>query len=307
MLNYIIRRLAISIFLAVTLVAIVFFMLRTVVPGDPVLLLAGERATPEMIETIRRHQGLDKPLPTQFYLFLKHAIEGDLGRSIMSKQPVLDMVKQAYPVTIRLTVFSFAITMILGILVGMVTAYWHDTWLDNILRVVTVAGASFPTFWLGLMFILIFAVWLGVLPVQGNLTFKGLLMPAMTLGLGTAAFLARLVRGAMLEVLNSDYIRTARAKGLMEPMVVLKHALRNALIPIITVAGFEIGGLLGGAVITENIFSLSGMGAMTITAIFNRDYPVIQGTVLFISLTYLFVNIIVDVTYAYVDPRIRYT
>ena len=307
MLNYIIRRLAISIFLAVMLVAIVFFMLRTIVPGDPVLLLAGERATPEMIETIRRHQGLDKPLSQQFYLFLKHALEGDLGRSIMSKQPVMEMVSQAYPVTIRLTVFSFLITMILGITVGMVTAYWHDTWIDNILRVVTVAGASVPTFWMGLMFILIFAVWLGVLPVQGNLTFKGLILPAFTLGLGSAAYLARLVRGAMLEVLNSDYIRTARAKGLIEPRVVLKHALNNALIPIITVAGFEIGGLLGGAVITENIFSLSGMGAMTITAIFNRDYPVIQGTVLFISLTYLFVNIIVDVMYAYVDPRIRYT
>ncbi len=306
MINYIIRRLVVSIFLAVMLVAIIFFLLRTIVPGDPVLLLAGERATPEMIETIRRHQGLDKPLPQQFLIFLQHALEGDLGRSIMSKQQVLDMLKLAYPVTIRLTLYSFIFTMVVGISTGMITAYWHDTWLDNIMRVVTVAGASVPTFWLGLMLILIFAVWLGILPVQGDMTFKGLIMPAVSLGVGTAAFLARLVRGAMLEVLNSDYIRTARAKGLIEPWVVLKHALRNALIPIITVAGFEIGGLLGGAVITENIFSLSGMGSMTITAIFNRDYPVIQGTVLFISLTYLFVNIIVDVMYAYVDPRIRY-
>jgi len=306
MINYIIRRLVISIFLAVMLVAIIFFMLRTIVPGDPVLLLAGERATPEMIETIRRHQGLDKPLPEQFFLFIKHALEGDLGRSIMSKQQVLDMLKNAYPVTIRLTALSFCFTMIVGIFTGIITAYWHDTWLDNIMRVITVAGASIPTFWLGLMFILIFAVWMGILPVQGNMSIRGLIMPAVSLGVGTAAFLARLVRGAMLEVLNSDYIRTARAKGLMEPGVVLGHALRNALIPIITVAGFEIGGLLGGAVITENIFGLSGMGSMTITAIYNRDYPVIQGTVLFISLTYLFVNIIVDVMYAYVDPRIRY-
>jgi len=307
MLNFIIRRLVITIFLAVMLVAIIFFLLRTIVPGDPVLLLAGERATPEMIESIRRHQGLDKPLPQQFYIFLTHALEGDLGRSIMTRQAVLDMVKGAYPVTIRLTALSFLFTMVVGIFTGMVTAYWHDTWLDNIMRVVTVAGASIPTFWMGLMFILIFAVWLGVLPVQGSMTVRGLIMPAITLGIGTAAFLARLVRGAMLEVLNSDYIRTARAKGLVETGVVLKHALRNALIPIITVAGFEIGGLLGGAVITENIFGLSGMGAMTITAIFNRDYPVIQGTVLFVSLTYLLVNIIVDVMYAYVDPRIRYT
>jgi ABC-type dipeptide/oligopeptide/nickel transport system permease component len=213
----------------------------------------------------------------------------------------------AYPVTIRLTLLSFIFTMVVGISVGIITAYWHDTWLDNIMRIITVAGASVPTFWLGLMFILIFAVWLGVLPVQGSLTFKGLIMPAISLGVGTAAFLGRLVRGAMLEVLNSEYIRTARAKGLSEFWVVMRHALRNALIPIITVAGFEIGGLLGGAVITENIFGLSGMGALTITAIFNRDYPVIQGTVLVIALTYLFVNIVVDVLYAYVDPRIRYT
>jgi ABC-type dipeptide/oligopeptide/nickel transport system permease component len=196
---------------------------------------------------------------------------------------------------------------VIGISVGVITAYYHDTWLDNIMRIVTVAGASMPTFWLGLMMILIFAVWLGILPVQGDMTLKGLIMPSISLGVGTAAFLARLVRGSMLEVLNGDYVRTARAKGLREIWVVLKHALRNALIPIITVAGFEIGGLLGGAVITENIFGLSGMGALTITAINNRDYPVIQGTILFIALTYLLVNILVDVMYAYVDPRIRST
>jgi peptide/nickel transport system permease protein len=307
MINYIVRRLLMTIFLAFTLLAIVFFLLRTIVPGDPVLLLAGERASPEMIETIRRHQGLDKPLPEQFWIFLKNAVAGDLGRSIMTHQEVTDVVMLAYPVTIRLTIVSFLFTMIVGISVGIITAYWHDTWLDNVMRIITVAGASVPTFWLGLMFILIFAVWLGVLPVQGSLKFKGLIMPAISLGVGTAAFLGRLVRGAMLEVLNSDYIRTARAKGLGEFWVVMRHALRNALIPIITVAGFEIGGLLGGAVITENIFGLSGMGALTITAIFNRDYPVIQGTVLVVALTYLFVNIVVDVLYAYVDPRIRYT
>jgi len=306
MVNYIARRLVLSIFLAVMLVAIVFFMLRTIVPGDPILLLAGERATPEMIEVLRVHQGLDKPLAQQFFIFLRNAVEGDLGRSIMTRQPVMETVLRAYPITIRLTALSFLFTMVIGILVGVITAYWHDTWLDNIMRVVTVTGASLPTFWLGLMFILIFAVFLGLLPVQGSVSLKGLIMPAITLGIGSAAFLARLVRGAMLEVLNSDYVRTARAKGVIEFGVVLKHALRNALIPIITVAGFEIGGLLGGAVITENIFGLAGMGQLTITAIYNRDYPVIQGTVLFVALTYLFVNIIVDVMYAYVDPRIRY-
>ena len=307
MINYIIRRLVMSVFLALALVAIIFFMLRTIVPGDPVLLLAGERATPEMIEQIRFNLGLDKPLHIQFWIFLRNLVQGDLGNSIMTRQPVVDRVLMAYPVTIRLTVVCFLYTMSLGVVVGVITAYWHDTWLDNAMRIITVTGASMPTFWFGLMLILLFAVWLGVLPVQGDTeTARGIILPMVTLGTGSAAFLARLVRGTMLEVLNSDYVRTARAKGLIEVWVVLKHALRNALIPIITVAGFQIGGLLGGAVVTENIFGLAGMGNLTLSSIFNRDYPVIQGTVLFIAFTYLFVNLFVDVMYAYVDPRIRY-
>ncbi|MBI9046298.1 MAG: ABC transporter permease [Anaerolineaceae bacterium] len=307
MINYIIRRLLLSSVLALILVAIVFFLLRTVVPGDPVILLAGDHATPEMIEQIRINQGLDKPLYVQFFIFVKNALQGDLGNSIMSKQPVTDRVLDSYPVTIRLTLYSFLYTITLGVIIGIVTAYWQDTWLDNLVRVITVFGASIPTFWLGLMLILIFSVWLGWLPVMGDTTsLKGLLLPAISLGTGTAAFLARLVRASMLEVLNSDFVRTARAKGLHERGVVLKHALRNSLIPIITIAGFQIGGLLGGAVITENIFNLAGMGTLVIKGITNRDYPVIQGTVLFIAVTYLFVNLIVDVLYAYVDPRIRY-
>lgn len=296
-----------SVFLALALVAIVFFMLRTIVPGDPVLLLAGERATPEMIEQIRANLGLDKPLHIQFLIFLQNLSKGDLGNSVMTRQPVLDRILMAYPVTIRLTIYCFLYTMALGLFIGVVTAYWHDTWLDNVMRIVTVTAASAPTFWLGLMLILVFAVWLGKLPVQGDsTTLRGSILPVLTLGTGSASSIARLVRGTMLEVLNSDFVRTARAKGLVEVKVVLKHALRNALIPIITVAGFQIGGLLGGAVVTENIFSLAGMGNLTLSSIFNRDYPVIQGTVLFIAFTYLFVNLFVDVMYAYVDPRIRY-
>jgi peptide/nickel transport system permease protein len=307
MVDFIIRRLIMTLFLALALLAIVFFMLRTVVPGDPVQTLAGERATPEMIAAIRAQWGLDKPLIQQFFIFIGNAARGDLGKSIFSRQPVTERLIAAYPITIRLTFYCFSYTLLLGVFIGVVTAYWHDTWLDNLMRVVSVFGASFPTFWLGLMLILIFAVYLGWFPVAGDMySFKGLLLPAITLGTGSAAFLARMVRAAMLEVLNSDYIRTARAKGLRENMVVLKHALRNALIPIITVAGFEIGGLLGGAVITENIFSLTGMGDLTINAIANRDYPVIQGTVLAIAFTYLLINLIVDISYAYVDPRIRY-
>ncbi|MCL4562747.1 MAG: ABC transporter permease [Chloroflexi bacterium] len=306
MLTYILRRLFISIFLVLALIAVVFFMLRTVVPGDPALVLAGENAPPEVIEQIRHNQGLDKPVIVQFLYFLRNLSHGDLGRSSMTRELVTQRLVEAMPITLTLTGLCFVYTMLLGILIGVITAYWHDTWLDNLIRVLTVTGASMPTFWFGLMLILIFAVGFGILPVQGGLSVRGMILPTICLGTGSAAYLARLVRAAMLEVLNSDYVRTARAKGVRELGVVLKHALRNALIPILTVAGFQIGGLLGGAVITESIFGLPGMGTLSINAIHNRDYSLIQGTVLFIVVIYLFVNLLVDISYAYVDPRIRY-
>jgi peptide/nickel transport system permease protein len=306
MTDYIIRRLIQSVFLVLALVAVIFFMLRTVVPGDPALVLAGENAPPSVIQEIRVQQGLDKPLIEQFWIFVKNMAHGDLGRSSMTRQPVVDRLADAMPFTLTLTLACFTYTMLLGIVVGVITAYWHDTWIDNVVRIITVAASSAPTFWLGLMLILLFAVFLNALPVMGDLSVRGMILPTLTLGTGSAAYLARLVRGAMLEVLNSDYIRTARAKGVRETSVVLKHALRNALIPIITVAGFQIGGLLGGAVITESIFGLPGMGTLSINAIHNRDYALIQGSTLFICLAYLFVNLFVDVMYAYVDPRIRY-
>jgi peptide/nickel transport system permease protein len=306
MTTFIIRRLIASFFLVFALVAVVFVMLRTVVPGDPVLALAGENAPPSVIEAIRRRQGLDKPVWQQFLIFVANMAQGDLGQSSMTRQPVVDRLMDAMPVTLSLTAICFVYTMVLGLSIGIITAYWHSTWLDDVARVVTVGGASLPTFWLGLMLILFFSVYLNVLPVQGGLTFQGLILPAITLGTASAAFLARLVRGSMMEVLNSEYIRTARAKGSGEFRVVMKHTLRNATIPIITVAGFLIGGLLGGAVITESIFGLAGMGTLAINAIHNRDYPLVQGAVLFISIVYLFINLLVDISYAIFDPRIRY-
>jgi peptide/nickel transport system permease protein len=306
MIEYVIRRLLISIVLAFALVAVIFFMLRTVVPGDPAEVMAGENAPPAVVEQIRHNMGLDQPLLVQFWFFIKNTFHGDLGNSTQTREPVTKRVFDAMPVTFRLTLYCFLYTMVLGIFTGVVTAYWHDTWLDNWLRILTVTGASMPTFWLGLMLILIFAVYLGLLPVFGSTDIKGMILPVLTLGTGSATYLARLVRSAMLEVLNSDFVRTARAKGVPETWVVIKHALRNALIPILTVAGFQIGGLLGGAVITETIFALPGMGTLSIKAIQGRDYPVIQGTTLFIVVVYLFVNLLVDISYAYVDPRIRY-
>jgi|HigsolmetaAR202D_1030399.scaffolds.fasta_scaffold00288_15 ABC-type dipeptide/oligopeptide/nickel transport system permease component len=302
---YIIRRILVAIPLMFGLVAIVFFLLRTLVPGDPAVILAGENATVELIEQVRRAQGLDKPLPEQFAIFVGNVLKGDLGRSSSTRQPVVERIALALPTTAALTLSTFLYSFSVGLFLGIITAYWRDSWLDNTLRVVTIFGASMPTFWLGPMLMLLFAIILGWLPAQGSLSLRGLILPTITLGTGAAAELSRLVRGSMLEVLSSDYIRTARSKGLAEKAVVIRHALSNALIPVVTIAAAQIGGLLGGAVITESIFGLPGIGTLSINAINDRDYAVIQGTVLFICGIYLFVNLLADITYAFIDPRIR--
>jgi ABC-type dipeptide/oligopeptide/nickel transport system permease component len=208
-------------------------------------------------------------------------------------------------VTLALTTSTFIYIMLLGLTIGVITAYWQDSWIDNLLRVLSVVSASMPTFWLGLMLMLFFSVALGWLPVISDLSVRGLILPTITLGTGSAAGLGRLVRANMLDVLSSDYIRAARAKGAREVSVVLRHALSNTLIPVVTIAGFTIGGLLGGAVITESIFGLGGLGTLAINAIHTRDYAVIQGDVLFICVVYLAINLLADVSYGFVDPRIR--
>jgi len=305
MLTYIVRRLLISIPLVLVLVFVVFILLRTLVPGDPALILGGETASVERLAQIRQEQGLDKPLLVQFGIFLGHVVQGNLGRSSITNEPVTERLWVALPVTLALTTSTFIYIMILGLTIGVVTAYWQDTWLDNVVRVLSVLSASMPTFWLGLMLMLLFAVTLGWFPVIGDLSPRGLFLPTITLGTGSAAGLGRLVRANMLDVLGSDYVRAARAKGVRESRVVLSHALRNTLIPVVTIAGFTIGGLLGGAVVTESIFGLGGLGTLAIIAIGTRDYAVIQGDVLFICVVYLMVNLIADVSYAFVDPRVR--
>lgn len=307
MINFIIRRLLASIVLSLLLVAIIFFALRILLPGDPTQMLAGENAPESVIAQIRQNQGLDRPVSMQFLYFLRNLSKGDLGISIMTRQPVFEQLLGAMPITVRLTLFCFLFSMGFGILFGVLTAYYHDTWIDNLIRVLTITGSSLPTFWLGLMLILVFSVKLRLFPVIGSIEFKGMILPVITLGLGFATYISRLVRASMLEVLNSDFIRTARAKGLHERGVVIKHGLRNILIPILTVAGFQIGGMLGGAVITEAVFNMPGMGTLMINAIYTRDYPVIQGATLFVVLVYFLCNLLVDLSYAYVDPRIRYS
>jgi peptide/nickel transport system permease protein len=304
--KYITRRFAIAIPLILAIATVVFVMLRVALPGDPAVILAGDRASPELIEQIRENLGLDRPVYEQYAIFLINATRGDLGRSVKFREPVAGVIANAVPFTITLTFLSVTFGTLFGILIGVVTAVYRGTWIDNISIVFVVFFYAIPTFWLGLILILVFAVGLRWLPVQGVGTWQHFVMPTVTLGIGQVALIARLTRSSMIETLAAPYIQTARAKGITERAVIFRHALRNVLIPIVTVVGLSIGGLLGGAVITESIFGLPGVGRLAIEAIHNRDYPMIQGTVLLVATSFVFVNLIVDVIYAYIDPRIRY-
>lgn len=304
--QYIMRRVVLAIPLILVVITIVFLMLRLGLPGDPAQIMAGDRATPELIAQIRENLGLDRPLFEQYLIFLRNAAQGDLGRSVKFREPVVDVIMNAFPFTITLTLASVIAGTFFGILVGVLTALKRATWVDNFATVFVVFFYSIPTFWLGLMLILIFSVGLRILPVQGASTPQHFILPTINLAVGQIALIARLTRSGMIEVLNADYIRTARAKGLSERAVITRHTLKNVLIPIVTVVGLSFGGLLGGAIITESIFGLPGVGLLVIDAINNRDYPMIQGTVLLVAITFIFVNLIVDILYAFIDPRIHY-
>lgn len=304
--TYILRRILIAILLIFTITAVVFVMLRVAVPGDPAIVLAGDRASPEMIEQIRKNLGLDRPVLEQFWVFLTKAVQADLGRSVKFGEPVFGVIARAFPFTVLLTFLSVSVGTVLGLGVGVLTAVRHGTWVDKLSVVLVVFFYSIPTFWLGLMLILVFAVGLRVLPVQGAETWQHFILPVTTLSIGQAALIARLTRANMIETLAALYMQTARAKGISERRAIFLHALRNTLIPVVTVVGLSVGGLLGGAVITESIFGLPGVGRLSIQAILDRDYPMIQGTVLLVAIAFVFVNLVVDVLYIYIDPRIRY-
>lgn len=303
--KYILRRVTIAIPLILAIMTIVFVMLR-LIPGDPALLLAGDRASPELIENIRASLGLNRPIWEQYLIFLRNAATGDMGISIIHRDSVTSLIFKAFPFTVAVTFYSVTIGTSIGLLVGIITAIKRGTWVDNLMMVLVVFFYSIPTFWLGIMLILIFAVGLRILPVQGADTWRHFVLPVATLSVGQAALIARLTRSSMIEILNADFIRTARSKGLTSRKIILVHALKNSLIPIITVVGLSVGGLLGGAVITESIFGLPGVGRLAIEAIGNRDYPMIQATVLLVAVTFVFVNLVVDLIYAFVDPRIHY-
>lgn len=289
----------------VWLVVSLVFLLIHLVPGDPVAQMLGEGATATDLDTLRHQYGLDLPLSQQYVHYWRGVLHGDLGHSLRLNDSVTHLILQRYPYTVELTAAALVIALLTAIPAGIVAALHRGKWRDNTVGVVSLFGLSFPAFALGPIAILLVSIKLGWLPVSGAGSPAHLVLPAITMGSGLAAILTRMVRTAMLEELGQDYIRTARAKGLPERIVLYRHALRNALIPIVTLVGLQFGALLAGAIVTETIFSWPGVGRLTITAISNRDYALVQGCILAVGLTYILVNLATDVLYAVLNPRIR--
>lgn len=286
-------------------VLLLTFLLIHLVPGDPVEVMLGESSSTADRAQLRTDLGLDQPLIQQFGTYLAKLSQGDLGKSIHTKMPIIDMVKTRYPATVKLALLSLLIGIALGVPMGIYAALKANRWQDIVVTLVSVRLSAMPAFWLGPMLMLIFAVWLGWLPVSGMESGASIILPALTLGFGLSAILTRMTRTSLLEVLNDDYIRTARAKGLSEQTVILRHALRAALLPIITIVGLQMGSLLAGTVITETIFSWDGIGRLLVESIEKRDYPVTQACVLMVALSYVLVNLVTDMLYRFADPRIR--
>jgi peptide/nickel transport system permease protein len=291
-------------------VSIAVFLMLHLTPGgavEAIVLQGGAGISGETMAQMREALGFNDPLYVQYWRFFSKAIRGDLGRSYRTHQSVTSMILNALPGTAQLAVTGLAIALVLGLSMGIISALRHNTWIDNACMVVAMLGWSLPQFWLGILFILLFSVYLGWLPITSQGGTGRLILPAFTLGLSTAGVTARLVRTGMLEVLRMDYVRTARAKGLQESVVVLRHVLRNALIPVVTVVGLQFGRLLGGTVVIETVFARQGVGRVALQALLARDMPTIQGTVLFLAVVYVVINILVDFSYAFLDPRIRRT
>jgi peptide/nickel transport system permease protein len=309
---YILRRLVMLVPVLIV-VGVVVFGLVHLTPGDPAAVILGDRATPEDIARLRDQLGLNDPLPVQFVHWFGNVLRLDFGESIFLGEPVTQALLDRVQPTLLLTLYALSIQVLIGIPAGVLAAVRYNSPLDRALTVMAISGSAIPTFFLGILLILIFAVRLRWLPSGGYVPFgedpaahvKGMLMPAFALGFSAAGLLARLVRSSMLDVLREDYVRTAFAKGLPEQLVIVRHALRNALIPALTIIGISLGALLGGAVVTETVFTIPGMGRLVVQSIARRDYPVIQGAIIAIAMTYVLVNLVVDVLYVYIDPRVR--
>ena len=303
MLFYLLRRLlqSVPVVLGVTFVVMLTIEL---IPGDPVTLMLGEHATQESVTAVRESLGLDKPLLFRYAQYIGNLLQGDLGRSLRERRLVSEELADVWPATLELTAAALAIAVIFGVLAGVVSAVWPNSFFDGVMRLGSLFGLSMPVFWTGLTLIIFFSLWLPWLPVGGSGSLRHLILPAVTLALPSLAMVARMTRSSVLEVLHEDYIRTARAKGVREQTVVLKHGLRNACLPIVTLLGLQVGQLLGGAVLTETVFAWPGMGRLIVRAIFARDYILLQGAILIFALAFVLVNLIVDISYSMFDPRV---
>lgn len=303
--RYILRRLIMLIPVLIG-ISIFVFLLIHLTPGDPALLMLGEGAPVAQLEALRESMGLNEPIHTQYFSWLKKAARLDFGRSLRSKKMVTTEIFDRLPATAQLALAAVAFAILVGVPVGVLSASKPNSWFDNVAMVGALTGVGMPVFWQGIMLILIFSVTLQWFPSSGRMGgWQYLVLPAITLGTASTASIARLTRSAMLDVLQQDYIRTASAKGLRRRSVIVRHALRNALIPVVTMIGLQFGGLMSGAVLTETIFAWPGIGRMVVDAINNKDFPLVQGTIMAFALIYALVNLAVDVTYAFLDPRLR--
>ncbi|CPR19046.1 glutathione ABC transporter permease GsiC [Brenneria goodwinii] len=305
MLNYFIKRL-LGLIPTLLIVMVLVFLFVHLLPGDPARLVAGREADAAVIELVRQDLGLDKPLPQQFWNFFTNVLQGDLGKSMVSKRPVTEEIATRFMPTLWLTVSSMAWSVIFGMTIGVVSAVWRNGWPDRIGMTLAVSGISFPAFALGMLLMQVFSVELGWLPTVGADTWRHYILPSITLGAAVAAVMARFTRASFVEVMQEDYMRTARAKGVRESLVVVKHGLRNALIPVITMMGLQFGFLLGGSIVVEKVFNWPGLGRLLVDSVEMRDYPVIQAEVLLFSLEFILINLLVDMLYAAINPAIRY-
>ena len=308
MINYTIKRIF-EVIPVLLIVSIIVFSVMHLLPGDPTLLMLagaeGGSIPQERLDELRIIMGLNKPLYEQYYNFISNAISGDLGTSISLRTPVTEILLQKFPYTIKLSLLGLMIAIFLGVVIGLVAALFKDTWLDHFSMTFSLIGVSMPIYWLGLLLILIFSINLNIFPSSGATGWKSIVLPALTLGFVSAGLISRLLRSSLLEVLNEDYIRTAKGKGLTDKIILIKHALKNAMIPVITILGLQFGNMLAGAVVTETVFSRPGLGRLVVNGILWKDYPLVQGTVLFIACIYVLVNLFVDISYYWFDPRIK--
>lgn len=303
MAHYLWNRLAAGL-LVVFGISVFTFALVHMIPGDPVRMMLGQKATQEQVEQIREQMGLNKPLVEQYATYITGIVQGDFGTSLKTGQPVLKEILNRFPATVKIAVSAILIAIVVGIALGIVAAKYKDTIVDRAVLTLATLGVSIPGYWLGLLLMLLFAVKWKWFPIAGGTGFKDLVLPAVTLGVYASTIICRLTRSGMLEVLSQDYIRTARAKGIDETIILFRHAFRNVMIPVVTVVGLQMASLLGGAVLIEQVFSWPGIGTLAIDAIFSRDFPMIQGTTLFMGIVYVSVNIVIDLLYGFIDPRI---